>query len=136
MEQPKGLVTHVGGCHCGSVRFQVQASENIEAIDCNCSLCYMKANYHFIVPESRFEIVKGKENLSTYTFNTHVAKHLFCKICGVQSFYRPRSNPDGVGVNPRCIDAGTIKSLKISKFDGQNWEHTMESSNIRELSKP
>jgi hypothetical protein len=97
-------------------------------------LCKKKANLHFIVPVSRFAILQGEDSLTTYTFNTKQAKHTFCKNCGVQAFYRPRSNPDGVGVNPRCLDGDTMKSLKIVNFDGENWEKTMEKSNIKELS--
>eukprot|EP01114_Cavostelium_apophysatum_P018283 TRINITY_DN5625_c0_g1_i1.p1 TRINITY_DN5625_c0_g1~~TRINITY_DN5625_c0_g1_i1.p1 ORF type:complete len:153 (-),score=1.44 TRINITY_DN5625_c0_g1_i1:49-507(-) len=129
------LVTHRGGCHCGAVRFEVLAPKDIVAIDCNCSICTKKSNLHFIVPSSRFKLVQGEAMLTTYTFNTHVAKHMFCKVCGVQSFYRPRSNPDGYGINPRCLDPETVGSIKIVTFDGQQWENTMQNTNIKDLSK-
>lgn len=64
---------------------------------CSCSVCHMKQNIHFIVPNHHFKLTKGSDKLTTYTFNTHQAKHTFCSICGVQSFYTPRSNPDGKG---------------------------------------
>jgi hypothetical protein len=82
---------------------------------------------HLIVPASQFTLVSGSEDISTYTFNTHVAKHFFCKHCGVKSFYVPRSNPDGFSVNVRCLDSITIKSLKILPFDGKNWEREAAS---------
>uniref|UniRef100_A0A0G4I9V9 CENP-V/GFA domain-containing protein n=1 Tax=Chromera velia CCMP2878 TaxID=1169474 RepID=A0A0G4I9V9_9ALVE len=97
----------------------------------------MKGNDHFIVNESNFSLEKGEESLTEYRFNTKKARHLFCKICGVQSFYRPRSNPDGVGINPRCLDKGTVRSETVMKVDGQNWEKFMEEkgNSIRDQSK-
>jgi hypothetical protein len=77
---------------------------------------------HLIVPRSRFHLIQGGEHLATYTFNTGVAQHLFCKICGVKSFYIPRSNPNGYSVNARCLDPGTIEKVNVTPFDGQNWE--------------
>jgi len=102
-----------------------------------CSICQKKQNIHFIVPSSDFELLKGKDNLTCYTFNTHRAQHLFCKTCGVQSFYRPRSNPDGVGVMPHCLDAGTVSEIKMMKFDGKNWKKCMEEKGeiLREMSR-
>ena len=70
----------------------------------SCSICNMKSNLHFVVPADKFYLLKGTDNIQTYTFNTHQAKHMFCKTCGVQSFYIPRSNPDGYGEEEFCID--------------------------------
>jgi hypothetical protein len=116
------LVTHRGGCHCRRVRFEVDAPARLLVQDCNCSLCRMSGFLHLIVPASRFRLVSGADDISEYTFNTGVAKHRFCRVCGVKSFYIPRSNPDGVDVNARCLDAGTVASLEIESFDGTNWE--------------
>ncbi|KAK2155579.1 hypothetical protein LSH36_236g02000 [Paralvinella palmiformis] len=91
------LVTHSGGCHCGAVRFTVEAPSDLTVYDCNCSICTKKQNVHFIVPTSRFKLIQGEDHLTLYQFNTKIAKHLFCKTCGVQAFYKPRSNPDGYG---------------------------------------
>ena len=115
-------VKHSGGCHCGRVRFEVEAPAEIEASECNCSMCGKTGFLHLIVAKSRFRLLQGEDELSQYTFNTGVAKHLFCKVCGIKSFYVPRSNPDGYSVNARCLDPGTVKSLRITQFDGQNWE--------------
>ncbi|XP_071957915.1 centromere protein V-like [Antedon mediterranea] len=130
------LVTHYGGCHCGAIRFQVQAPPAIKAIKCDCSICEKKQNIHFIVPASRFKLLQGEDNLTCYTFNTHVAKHTFCKTCGVQSFYSPRSNPDGKGIMPHCIDPGTIKKTTLEVFNGENWEKSIEMNpEIQQRSK-
>jgi len=115
-------VVHRGGCHCRRVRFEVDAPADIEALDCNCSICRMTGFLHLIVPAARFRLLSGEEALTEYTFNTGAAKHRFCKVCGVKSFYIPRSHPDGVDVNVRCLDAGTIASLKIVPFDDNDRE--------------
>jgi hypothetical protein len=111
-----------GGCHCGAVRFEVDVPDKIEAQTCNCSICRMTGYVHVIVPESRFRITSGADQLTDYTFNTGVAHHLFCKTCGIKSFYRPRSNPDGWSVNARCLDETEDLELDIEAFDGKNWE--------------
>jgi hypothetical protein len=114
--------THTGGCHCGRVRFQVIAPAHIDVSECNCSMCSKAGFLHLIVPAERFTLLSGGEALTTYTFNTGVAKHLFCSICGVKSFYVPRSHPDGISVNARCIDEGSIESMSVRPFDGRDWE--------------
>jgi centromere protein V len=116
-------VTHTGGCHCGRVRFEVSAPARLEVFDCNCSICGKFGYLHLIVQADRFLLVSGRDDLTTYTFNTGVAKHTFCSHCGVKSFYIPRSHPDGVSVNARCIDSGTVESMSVTPFDGQNWEN-------------
>lgn len=110
-----------GGCHCGAVRFEVEAALSIEVEDCNCSICRKSGFLHLIVPLSRFRLLKGEASLTTYTFNTGVAKHTFCRVCGVKPFYTPRSNPDGIDVNVRCFD-NTPEHITVVPFDGQNWE--------------
>lgn len=122
MTQGTSLVIHRGGCHCRRVVFEVDAPTHITVQECNCSLCRMTGFLHLIVPRSAFRLIGGHEFLSEYTFNTGVAKHIFCKVCGIKSFYIPRSNPDGVDVNVRCVDAGTVAAMTIEAFDGENWE--------------
>ncbi|XP_073526887.1 centromere protein V [Phyllobates terribilis] len=132
----KGLVKHSGGCHCGAVRFEVWASADLHVFDCNCSICVKKQNRHFIVPSSRFKLLKGANNLTTYTFNTNKAQHTFCKTCGVQSFYTPRSNPDGYGIASHCLDEGTVRSVHLEQINGKEWEKAMkEHKTIRNMSK-
>ena len=116
-----------GKCHCGAVAFEVEAPERIECAECNCSICAMSGNLHLIVPKARFRLFRGEAELTTYTFNTGVARHLFCKICGIKAFYIPRSNPDGYSVNVGCLQPPP-REIVIEKFDGQNWEqhaHTL-----------
>ncbi|MGR5218769.1 GFA family protein [Vibrio parahaemolyticus] len=110
-----------GSCHCGEVQFSVEAPEVIEADLCNCSICKKSGFLHLIVPNSKFSLLKGRDSLSTYTFNTNVAKHFFCTTCGCKPFYIPRSNPDGVDVNINCIDT-PISKVVVSEFDGREWE--------------
>jgi hypothetical protein len=116
------MVTHAGGCHCGRVRFEVTAPTRLEVSDCNCSICGKSGYLHLIVTADRFVLVSGRDDLTTYTFNTGVAKHTFCSHCGVKPFYIPRSHPDGVSVNARCIDSDTVASMSVTPFDGQHWE--------------
>ena len=111
-----------GGCHCGAVTWRALLDEQITAQACNCSMCEKMGFLHVIVPASRFELLSGAEKITNYTFNTGVAKHSFCSVCGVKSFYTPRSNPDGFSLNLRCMDRSQFKSITIEEFDGQNWE--------------
>ena len=123
--------THKGGCHCGRVRFEVIAPANIDVAECNCSICAKSGFLHLIVPAERFKLLSGGDALSTYTFNTGVAKHTFCSVCGVKPFYRPRSNPDGWSVNARCLDEETRPQLDLSEFDGEKWEaHAEELAHL------
>ena len=110
-------VVHRGGCHCARVRFEVLAPSDIEALDCNCSICRMTGFLHLIVPASRFRLLSGEDALAEYTFNTGAARHRFCRHCGIKSFYIPRSHPDGVDVNVRCLDAGSVASMQVTVFD-------------------
>ncbi len=123
------MTTHTGGCHCGRVRFEVDAPAAIEATECNCSICSKSGFLHLIVARDDFRLLQGEDALSTYTFNTGTARHKFCRHCGVKSFYIPRSHPDGISVNVRCLDAGSIDRVRVTPFDGRNWEQ-----NVAELS--
>jgi hypothetical protein len=124
---------HKGSCHCKSVQFSVEAPEKITVQECNCSICSMSGFLHLIVPKSNFKLLKGKESLTTYTFNTGIAKHTFCKNCGIKPFYIPRSNPDGYSVNLRCLDKSNFVEIDFEEFDGKNWEKNAEK--LEHLSK-
>ncbi|MGB8224786.1 MAG: GFA family protein [Polyangiales bacterium] len=113
-----------GGCHCGAVRYRVTLRA-CEAVECNCSICTKKGFLHLIVPESDFELLCGGDALTTYTFGTHTAKHHFCRHCGIHSYYRPRSHPDRVDVNVRCLDGVEPSDFQLSSFDGQHWEESV-----------
>lgn len=124
-----------GGCHCGAVQFEVEAAETILSQDCNCSICSKSGYLHLIVPKSKFKLLQGNDNISTYRFDTGEAKHTFCTICGIKSFYIPRSNPDGYDVNVRCLDPQPEK-LIIEGFDGKNWEqHAHKLAHLSEEEK-
>ena len=119
-----------GGCHCGAVRFRVTVRSR-EAVECNCSMCAKKGFLHLIVPENDFELVRGADALTTYTFGTRTAKHHFCSHCGIHSYYRPRSHPEQVDVNLRCLDGVDLSNFSLSAFDGQNWEDSVEELRAR-----
>ena len=109
-----------GGCHCGRVRFVVDAAPALEVLDCNCSICRMTGFLHLIVPASRFRLLSGTDDLVEYTFNTGTAKHRFCRHCGIKSFYAPRSHPDGFSVNARCLDGIDLPALRVVAFDDRD----------------
>lgn len=115
---------HLGSCHCGAVVIEVEAPPELVAHECNCSMCQRTGHLHLIVPADRFRLVAGADALTTYTFNTGVARHYFCRTCGCRPYYVPRSNPDGFSVNVRCLDRTAIRSLEIRPFDGKNWEQS------------
>lgn len=119
-------VTHKGSCHCGAVQYEVDADEDLQVTECNCSICSRSGYLHLIVDKEQFRLLSGGDNLTEYTFDTHEAKHLFCKTCGIKSFYVPRSHPDGYSVNVRCLDEATIRAMHIEQFDGRHWEDNIE----------
>jgi hypothetical protein len=130
---PEALITHRGGCHCGAVAFEVQAPAQVTVSECNCSMCRMTGFLHLIVPASRFRLLHGAEALSEYRFNTGTARHLFCRHCGVKSFYVPRSNPDGYSVNLRCLDQATVAAVRVEPFDDR--DRAASEAKIRDLSR-
>lgn len=118
---------YTGACHCGSVRFAVTA-ELSQATYCNCSMCTKKGFIHLIVEPSAFELLAGGDELVSYRFNTGVAEHKFCRRCGIHPFYTPRSDPDKVDVNVRCLDGVDLTQLELLLFDGRNWEDAIKSA--------
>ena len=110
-----------GACHCGAVAFEVEAPDPLRVLDCNCSICAKAGFLHLIVPRAHFRLLRGEANLTTYTFNTGVAKHTFCRTCGMKPFYTPRSHPNDVDVNARCLEPFP-QEMTIESFDGRNWE--------------
>lgn len=122
------MKSYAGGCHCGAVRFEVDAPESLIARACNCSICHRVGYLHLTVPRSAFRLLQGEDAITSYTFNTGTAKHLFCSLCGIKSFYVPRSHPEGFSVNVRCLDGVVLDDVEILPFDGANWE-----ANVAEL---
>jgi hypothetical protein len=115
-----------GSCHCGRVRFRVRTDLQV-VTDCNCSMCSRKGFLHLVVAPDAFELVSGSDALATYQFNTKTAKHTFCGFCGVHPFYVPRSHPDQIDVNARCLEGVDLGALRIEPFDGRNWEASVDA---------
>ena len=128
------MTTHAGGCHCGRVRFEVDGPAELAVSECNCSVCSKCGYLHFIVPNTKFRLLQGRDDLISYRFNTGVAHHPFCGVCGIKSFYVPRSHPDGISVNARCLDPDTVAAISVVRqFDGANWEqHVAELPPLEE----
>ena len=115
-----------GGCHCGAVRFEAELPEPpVPALDCNCSICRMTGFVHIVVPHEKFELVAGREAMTSYRFGTGTAEHLFCRTCGEKSIYQPRSHPDAWSVNATCLDQPV--ELIVDFFDGAHWEEANSS---------
>lgn len=126
--------TVTGGCHCGAVSYRVSLGNPLQAHRCNCSICAATGFVGVIVPADRFELLTDAEALSEYRFNTGTARHWFCTACGVKSFYRPRSNPDGYNLNLNCLQLASDHEVHVEDFDGQNWE--ANAATLRHLSRP
>jgi hypothetical protein len=120
------MPVYEGSCHCGAVRFQVDgAIEHV--VECNCSICRRKGYLHWIVPRAAFRLLAGEDQLTTYRFNTGVAQHHFCRTCGVAGFYVPRSHPDGIDVNVRCLEGVDLPASSVERFDGRRWEDSVHA---------
>ena len=111
-----------GGCHCGAVRFAAELPAAVEVLDCNCSICAKTGFKHLIVPHGDFELLAGGPALTSYRFGTGTAEHLFCRNCGVKSFYQPRSHPEAWSVNLNALDNADDLSVSVTAFDGRHWE--------------
>ncbi|MDJ0594642.1 MAG: GFA family protein [Pleurocapsa sp. MO_226.B13] len=125
MTKPQEPYLSEGGCHCGAVRYQVLIDRDT-VYDCNCSICRKKGFLHLIVPPENFTLLQGQDCLTYYTFNTKIAQHTFCSVCGIHCFYRPRSHPDKIDVNIRTLDLDWENKFEIKPFDGQNWESNVD----------
>jgi hypothetical protein len=111
-----------GGCHCQAVRFEAEVPRAVDVLDCNCSICAMTGFKHLIVPQEDFRLLSGADTLTAYRFGTGAAEHLFCSICGIKSFYRPRSHPQAWSVNVNALDDADALQVTVHPFDGRNWE--------------
>tara|TARA_B100001175_G_C18990326_1_gene394059 strand:- start:21 stop:377 length:357 start_codon:yes stop_codon:yes gene_type:complete len=110
---------YFGRCHCGEIKFKFLSNEYVEIWKCNCSICDLINYEHLFIKHEDFQIIQGSNSVSEYSFGTKKAKHLFCKKCGIKSFYQPRSHPDSYSINLKCVDIGpAIKN--VVQFDGKN----------------
>lgn len=128
------FLRHSGGCHCGKVRFEIETAPEVTVLNCNCSICSMAGFQHLIMPAANFHLLSDENDLALYQFNERIARHYFCCYCGIKSFYIPRSNPDGVSVNFRCISNPGFSQVRYEDFDGQDWE--ANGASLSHLSKP
>ena len=115
-------VVIAGGCHCGAVRYEANVPRQVTVLDCNCSICSRTGFRHLIVPHADFRLLQGKNALTDYRFGTGAAHHLFCPVCGVKSFYQPRSHPDSWSINVNALDDPSGLEITVESFDGRNWE--------------
>jgi hypothetical protein len=118
-----------GGSHCGAVRFRFESKHQVELLDCNCSICSATGFLHLIISHDRFTLHTGAEALESYSFGSRAAEHLFCKTCGVKSFYQPRSHPNAWSVNFNCLDEGHGLEQHVRAFDGRNWAAARDALN-------
>lgn len=116
------LIAVQGGCHCGAVRFEIDTKPMVELLDCNCSICSATGHQHLFIPHENFRLLSGKEATASYRFGSGQAEHIFCKTCGIKSYYQPKSHPDDFSVNYRCLDDGVDLNPVFRQFDGRNWE--------------
>ena len=125
-----------GGCHCQSIRFRITVqSDQLNILDCNCSICTKKGYLHLILPQQQFQLLKGATTtdgaIGTYTFGTHTARHHYCRTCGITPYYRARSHPEDYDVNVRCLDDyyAVVDKMIVTPFDGRDWEKA--ASNLK-----
>ncbi len=124
----RGAGMHIckGGCHCGRVSFEIDIPDQVTVHRCLCSICQKSGYRHLIVPADRFRLVCGQDSLTEYRFHTAVARHLFCKHCGVKSYYVPRSHPDAFSVNLNCLELPDEIAVTVKTFDGRQWSKNAE----------
>ncbi len=116
------MKTHAGSCHCGKLRFTVEADID-KVIDCNCSMCSRRGGLLFFVPDAQFHLETEEADLGTYTFNTHRIRHHFCPTCGIAPFSRgtdPKGNAT-YAVNARCLPDLDLSTLHVQKVDGRSF---------------
>ena len=115
-----------GNCHCGAIKFKFLSEKSVKIWKCNCSICKPYDYQHLFIKHKDFNLLSGNQEISSYKFGTKNAEHLFCKICGIKSFYQPRSHPDMYSINLRCVNnPPSVK--KIFEFDGSNFEHSIKN---------
>ena len=109
---------YTGSCHCGSIKFEID-SDLEKIVQCNCSICIKRNAKMIMIPKENFKLLEGSENLSLYQFNTEIAKHFFCKKCGIYTHHNRKSDPNGMGVNLGCIDDVDPMKFDVIQFDGK-----------------
>lgn len=102
-----------GACHCGAVQFTVKLCDGLSsARRCTCSYCRMRGAVAVSADLDGIDIIRGRDFLTAYQFNTNTARHYFCSRCGIYTHHQRRSNPSQFGVNVACLEG-------MSPFDFQ-----------------
>lgn len=111
------METHLGSCHCGAIEFSIKS--NIPVLTtCDCSICVKKNALVTKVHEDNFELLSGETALTEYNWNTKIARHFFCKVCGIYTFHRKRAAPDYYGVNIYCLDGFDPSTVPVQATEG------------------
>jgi len=124
------LKEYTGNCHCKKISYNIICESTMSLLECDCSICKPTRYLHLIIPHKDFTLVKGKDYLKAYRFNTLNANHLFCKSCGIKSFYQPRSHKNCFSINYNCL-VNPPKISEIVTFDGKDFENTVKRLNIK-----
>ena len=125
------MQTYSGSCHCGAIRFEVDGELGDLSV-CNCSICSRTAFVHWHVRPEDFRLLTPEDAIATYEFGTRTAKNHFCRTCGIHPFYTPRSDPDKIDVNVRCLSGVDYNKVEWRDFDGQNWEVAIASAHWKQ----
>ena len=107
-----------GSCHCNSIKFEID-SDLERIVQCNCSICIKRNAKMIMIPKENFKLLEGSESLSLYQFNTEIAKHFFCKKCGIYTHHNRKSDPNGMGVNLGCVEGLDPMEFDVIQFDGK-----------------
>ena len=118
------MITYKGSCHCGNVNFKFKHEEIKSGLRCNCSICIRKGAVmtDFVIPPDELKhTVKQPDSLGLYEFDNKVAKHYFCKVCGIFTFNQTIRVPDHYRVNLGCLEDFDLESItEINVFDGKS----------------
>lgn len=111
-----------GNCHCGAISFSFKQKEIDKGLRCNCSICKRKGAVMsaFTLAPEEIEIGEKNEALSLYQFDSKVAKHYFCKFCGIYPFHQTMRKPGQYRVNLGCIDEIDTNAIEVELFDGKS----------------
>ena len=122
-----------GSCHCGRVRFEVEAQiDYVRA--CDCSICRRRGALNHRVPRNKLRLLTPWEELTLYQWGSRTAQDYFCPTCGLLPFRRP-SDPtpaeraqgveasDGWAVNVRCLEAVDLDAIPVRRIHGSRIVH-------------
>lgn len=116
------LTHYSGGCQCGAISYEVDVDLE-STITCNCSRCQRMGFVLAFAPVEQFQLKSGEDKLTEYLFNNKMIRHLFCNICGVESFAYGNM-PDGsqtVAINVNCLSGVDPRSLDSQHVDGKSY---------------